>query len=79
MVFATRGRRRSDVEEPKQPHPRGCGHGDFPPVAFDSEAARGLDEYEVRKRWPRIEDQCPVCGQRTIVYASFEHQLSGDW
>ena len=53
-----------------------CDHG----VAFDSEAARGLSEYEVRKRWPRGSGPCPKgCGFVGIAYASSEHYVMGDW
>lgn len=34
---------------------------------------------EVRKRWPRREDTCLLCGERTIRYASEMHYLLGDW
>lgn len=46
---------------------------------FDEEAARGLDEYEVRRRWPRTDNICKLCGTRRIQYASVEHYILGDW
>lgn len=48
-------------------------------VDFDEEAARGLDAWEVRKRWPRYSGPCPDCGGHMISYASFLHYVSGDW
>jgi hypothetical protein len=62
--------KRENVEEPT------CDHG----VKFDELAARGLDENEVRKRWPRLSGVCPKgCGFNGIGYASYMHYLSGDW
>lgn len=56
--------------------PADCTHG----VTFDEEAAKGLDAYEVRKRWPRGSGPCPLgCGYTGITYASYMHYLSGDW
>ena len=53
-----------------------CDHG----VTFDEEAAEGLDEYEVRKRWPRLHGNCPKgCGFVGIYYASAMHYIAGDW
>lgn len=68
-----------NTKTPPKTHPRACGHGDHPVAPFDAEAAKGLSADEVRRRWPRVDDRCPVCGGMTIVYASFEHFLSGDW
>jgi hypothetical protein len=48
-------------------------------VAFDEAAARGLDEHEVRRRWPRFMGTCPDCGCQLIKYASFAHYIAGDW
>ncbi len=44
-------------------------------LAFDKEAAAGLDTHEVRQRWPRL--LCLKCG--AICYASFEHYIYGDY
>jgi len=44
-------------------------------VVFDAKAAKGLTPAEIRKRWPRI--QCSTCN--TLLYASQEHMLAGDW
>ena len=53
-----------------------CDHG----LAFDSEAAHGLDAHEVRKRWPRLDGLCPKgCGFHGIGYVSYEHYICGDW
>jgi hypothetical protein len=53
-----------------------CEHG----ITFDEVAARGLDAYEVRKRWPRLSGVCMLgCGYKGIYYASYMHYLSGDW
>ena len=64
-------------------HPYGnpnsmCKHEAVQPT-FDNEAAAGLDEHEVRKRWPRFSGRCSECGQRVILYASAEHYIMGDW
>lgn len=53
-------------------HPRACPNG------FDAVAAKGLDAYEVRRRWPRG-NKCPDCGVAAIFYVSYEHFISGDW
>ena len=35
---------------------------------------------EVRRRWPRLQGQCPKgCGYNGIAYASYEHLIAGDW
>lgn len=53
-----------------------CDHG----LTFDAEAAGGLDEYAVRKRWPRLFGACPKgCGYSGIAYASTAHYIAGDW
>lgn len=66
-----------DVESiEKRAEKPGCDHG----VAFDREASKGLDAYEVRRRWPRLDGKCPKgCGYSGIAYASSEHYYSGDW
>lgn len=48
-------------------------------VEFDEEAARGLEAYEVRERWPRAEALCPDCGAFVAKYASLDHYAMGDW
>jgi len=55
-----------------------CQHTKHMPD-FDEEAAKGLDEYEVRKRWPRFMGTCEDCGQQVILYASTMHYLMGDY
>lgn len=53
-----------------------CNHG----VTFDREAARGCDEHEVRRRWPRLDGACPLgCGYEGIGYAGKLHYVMGDW
>ena len=53
-----------------------CDHG----VKFDPEEAKGLDAYEVRKKFPRMWGPCPKgCGFNGIAYASPEHYIAGDW
>lgn len=53
-----------------------CDHD----VTFDEKEAKGLDAYEVRRRWPRLTGVCPKgCGYNGIAYASYLHYLSGDW
>jgi ssDNA-binding Zn-finger/Zn-ribbon topoisomerase 1 len=48
-------------------------------VEFDEEAAKGMDEYQVRERWPRFFGNCPDCGVMLIKYASTAHFIYGDW
>ena len=55
-----------------------CSHWRCTPT-FDPVAARGLDEVEVRRRWPRFEGVCEECGSMVISYASAEHFAAGDW
>lgn len=54
-----------------------CGRW-LPECPFDAEAARGLEAFEVRRRWPRLDHVCP-CGRRGVIYASKEHYVMGDW
>lgn len=56
-----------------------CDHPKLEPPEFDYEAAKNLDEYEIRKRWPRKTEVCPDCGDMVILYASAEHYTMGDW
>lgn len=56
-----------------------CAHKNLPVVPFDAEAAKALDSYDVRKRWPRLDQECPDCKARVISYASFEHYIAGDY
>lgn len=56
-----------------------CLHKNIPLPAFDEAAAVGLDEWEVRKRWPRGNGRCPNCGSLVITYASSAHYAAGDW
>ena len=59
-----------------KPKENDCDHGVF----FDEEASKGLDEYQVRKRWPRLMGPCPKgCGFNGIGYASYAHYICGDW
>jgi len=56
--------------------PPECDHG----VAFDLNAAENVPWSEVRKRWPRLDGECPKgCGYRGIAYASMAHCVCGDW
>ena len=48
-------------------------------VSFDYAAAAGLDEREIRRRWPRFMGRCPDCAGFVIKYASWEHYIAGDW
>ena len=60
----------------KLPEHKDCDHG----VVFDEQAAKELDAYEVRKRWPRLMGTCPKgCGFHGIGYASYAHYIYGDW
>ena len=49
-----------------------------PKVEFDPGDAE-LPAEVVRRRWPRGDFRCGRCGAMTIVYASFEHYIAGDW
>lgn len=58
--------------------PAECDHG----VIFDQATADAerLPPHEVRKRWPRLDGECPLgCGYRGIAYASMTHYLYGDY
>lgn len=55
-----------------------CTHPQCSP-AFDGNNVRGMTAIEVRVLYPRFSGVCPDCGQRVIVYASFEHYIAGDW
>lgn len=55
-----------------------CLHAKCTPE-FDLEMAKGMTSDEVRQRFPRFNGRCPECGSQMIIYASFEHYLSGDW
>lgn len=66
------------VDEPPSGPINTCKHPQKQPT-FDAEAAKDLDPYVVRERWPRGSGMCPDCGARVICYASYEHYLSGDW
>jgi len=66
------------LERAKREKQKNCNHASCR-VEFDKEAAEGLDEYEIRKRWPRFEGICPDCGAQLILYASPEHFVLGDW
>lgn len=63
---------------PDIPTAADCTHEKCQPV-FDAEAAEGLHEAEVRKRWPRVQGTCPDCNQMVILYASARHFIAGDW
>lgn len=67
---------------PVQPTPthssKECPHLNCLPK-FDEKAAYGLDEYTIRKRWPRFQGVCPDCGVHLISYASAAHFIAGDW
>jgi hypothetical protein len=67
----------TDFTRPPE-EPEACVHAGAV-VAFDEEAARGLEADEVRKRWPRFFGACPDCGCSLIKYASAMHYVMGDW
>jgi hypothetical protein len=48
-------------------------------VNYDSDVAKNLTSYEVKKLYPRFQGACPECGQHLIKYASAEHYIAGDW
>lgn len=60
------------------PHRSPCKHESCTPE-FDEEAAQGMDEYEIKERWPRFDGTCPDCGGLVIAYASPMHYIMGDW
>lgn len=71
-------RMKADHDKWAEEHPAqaACDHG----VSFDYEAAKNLDSFQVRKRWPRLMGPCPKgCGFNGIGYASYSHYICGDW
>lgn len=58
---------------------KGCEHPRVSEPAFDGPASVGLAPDEVRKRWPRVEEECPDCGNTILRYADFRHFIAGDW
>lgn len=53
-----------------------CDHG----IIFDEEKSKTMDEYGVRKNYPRLFGVCPKgCGFNGIGYASYSHYIAGDW
>lgn len=66
------------LEAARREQQAACPHAGCLP-AFDEEAAKNLDAYEVRRRWPRFMGECPTCGASRIGYASMMHYLAGDW
>jgi len=71
--FRVSHRRRSRTEACSECEHKSCK------VEFDEEAARSMTEYEIKRRWPRFEGECPDCGGRVIKYASASHYIQGDW
>lgn len=65
------------AEEDNKPMLCECGLP-LPVVPFDSDKVRGLTPREVRQLFPRLNHTCE-CGHRTIMYASYEHYLAGDY
>lgn len=61
-----------------QRDPNECQHAKCQP-AWDAEKAKGMDEREIRKVFPRFDGVCPDCKERVIVYASFEQYIGGDY
>jgi len=66
------------LERIKREKQKNCDHVSCR-VEFDQEAAKGLDEHEIKERWPRFDGVCPDCGASLILYASPEHQTMGGW
>lgn len=55
-----------------------CDHG----ITFDAAKAASyrLTASEVRKRWPRLDGECPKgCGYCGIYYAGNAHYRGGNW
>lgn len=48
-------------------------------VKFDPVAARNMTVEEIHEKFPRLDEVCPDCGEKVIVYASAEHYIAGDW
>ena len=61
-----------------RPNAKACRHKPHTPV-FDAEAAKGLSDTEIRRLWPRFFGACSLCGESTIIYASWAHYIQGDW
>ena len=59
-------------------HNTKCTH-EGAPVEYDSDAAKTMDSYAIRSRFPRFDGKCPDCGCQLIKYASMEHYIAGDW
>ena len=59
-------------------NPDACKHEPHIP-AFDEERAYGMHPVGVQNMWPRFSGACSLCGQNTIIYASWAHYLYGDW
>jgi len=38
-----------------------------------------MDEYEIRKKYPRFMGRCDDCGQLVILYASAMQYIMGDY
>lgn len=55
-----------------------CQHTTVAPKYNDQDFGT-LDEYEVRRRFPRFDGTCPECGTRIIIYSSYMHYIAGDW
>jgi len=55
-----------------------CDHNSSVPE-FDEVASFGLEEKEIRRRWPRFFGICPDCQERVILYANEKHFIRGDW
>lgn len=55
-----------------------CAHAKVMPN-YDDKDFEGLDEFEIRKRFPRFHGECPDCGARLILYSSTLHYVMGDW
>ena len=72
---ALRQKRGLALDDPEE---TGCKHEKCCPE-FNSEEAKNLDSYEVRKKYPRFMGACPDCGSQVIYYASAEHYIMGDW
>lgn len=58
---------------------RACECEPADPPTFDEEAAKSLDSWEIKRRWPRKQTVCVKCGASMIAYASFMHYIAGDW
>jgi hypothetical protein len=57
--------------------PETCDHG----MSFSDEVYQkgSYTSSDVKRRWPRHNGLCKLCGYEGIAYKSFLHYVAGDW